>query len=76
MSPSSEKKYRQKIQADIWNIEPKDGSIYRRVTDPSDKPREEYILCTDPSAKKFKAITNNDLKKWIDQAITHCVCSE
>lgn len=64
-----------RVQADIWNIEPKDASIYR-VVEKDGKVKEEYIYCSDPSAKKFKAIIDTDLKKWTDLLVQKCTCTE
>lgn len=66
-------KSQKKIEADIWNLEPRDGSIYR-VVEKDGKKQEEFILCTDESARTFKAMTNNDLKKWSDYYIKNCEC--
>lgn len=64
---------RKEIEADVWNIDPKDQSIYR-VVEQNGKKYEEFVYCKDKSAKLFKAIHNNDLKKWMDEFFKNCTC--
>jgi len=64
---------RKEIEADIWNIDYKDGSIYR-IVEENGKKREEFIYCTDKSARLFKAIHKDDLKKWLDEFYKNCSC--
>lgn len=62
-----------KIQADVWNVDPRDGSIYRRVQSEG-REYEEFILCTDRSAEKFKCIYDEDLKRHFEYFKTKCTC--
>jgi hypothetical protein len=70
----SKQKVKARLEADIWNIDNHDGSIYRELK--TTPPTEEFFLCTDNSAKNFKAIHKDDLKVWVDKFLTKCTCTE
>jgi hypothetical protein len=58
------------IESEIWSVDPQDGSIFRVL----DNGTEEFILCTDQSSKKFKAMYYTDLQKWLNYAAENCSC--
>lgn len=65
---------RKKIEAEIWNHDPDDGTIYRVVQVPGEDPKEEFIYCTDPAAKDFLAMHKDDAQKWLDLLTEKCAC--
>lgn len=58
----------EKIRAEIYSVDPSDGSIYRRL----DNGTEEFLFCTDKSARDFKCMHRNDLEAVIIQATRRC----
>lgn len=57
-----------KLEADIWLVDPNDGSIYRNVGEDD----VEYIYCTDRSAELFSCMHKDDVTKWTDVLNAKC----
>lgn len=52
---------RETIKAEVWQIEPKDGSIYRKNKYNS----TEFIYSTDDSARDFMCFHKDDIQSYL-----------